>query len=111
MLTRIILLLLTLILPASGFAAQSTAPASASRLIVVGGNSNYPPYQFLDKYGQPAGYIVDLTKAIASVRGMQVEIRLGDFGAILKQLDSGEVDVLEGLSFSETRAREFDFST
>ncbi|QWV97346.1 transporter substrate-binding domain-containing protein [Geomonas nitrogeniifigens] len=111
MLTRIILLLLTLILPASGFAAQSTAPASASRLIVVGGNSNYPPYQFLDKYGQPAGYIVDLTKAIASVMGMQVEIRLGDFGAILKQLDSGEVDVLEGLSFSETRAREFDFST
>lgn len=89
----------------------ATTPRNTQRVIVVGGNSNYPPYQFLDKYGQPAGYLVDLTKAISSVMGMQVEIRLGDFGGILKQLDGGEVDILEGLSFSENRARDYEFST
>lgn len=81
-----------------------------SRLIVVGGNSNYPPYQFIGKNGQPDGYIVDLTKAIASVMGMKIDIRLGDFGGILKELESGRIDILEGLSYSESRARYYDFS-
>lgn len=87
------------------------APGRDLRVIVVGGNSNYPPYQFLDHNGEPRGFIVDLTRAIARVMGMQIEIRLDDFGKILKELDSGEVDILEGLSYSDARAREYDFST
>ena len=45
--------------------------------IVVGGDRDYPPYEFLDKNGQPAGYNVDLTRAIAEVMGMKVEFRFG----------------------------------
>ena len=89
--------------------AKQAAPDNA-HTIVVGGNSNYPPYQFIDKNGQPAGYIVDLTKAIASVMGMKVDIRLGDFGEILKELESGKIDILEGLSYSESRTQHYDFS-
>ncbi|QXE90074.1 transporter substrate-binding domain-containing protein [Geomonas subterranea] len=110
MLTRILLLLIVLGLTASGVHAEPP-PGRDLSVIVVGGNSNYPPYQFLDKNGHPAGYIVDLTKAIARVMGMQVEIRLDDFGKILKELDSGDIDILEGLSYSEARAKEYDFST
>ncbi len=90
---------------------QAAHPSpDSSRLIVVGGNSNYPPYQFIGKNGQPDGYIVDLTKAIANVMGMTVDIRLGDFGEILKELESGRIDILEGLSYSESRAQYYDFS-
>ncbi|UPU36175.1 transporter substrate-binding domain-containing protein [Geomonas paludis] len=110
MLTRILLLLIVLCLPVPGAYAEQTSGRDL-RVIVVGGNSNYPPYQFLDKSGQPAGYIVDLTRAIARVMGLQVEIRLGDFGKILKELDRGDIDILEGLSYSEARAKEYDFST
>ena len=33
--------------------------------IWVGGDSNYPPYEYLDKAGLPAGYNVELTRAVA----------------------------------------------
>jgi len=45
--------------------------------VVVGGDRDYPPYEFLDSNGQPAGFNVDLTRAIAKVMGMRVEFRLG----------------------------------
>lgn len=86
------------------------ANAEKTRVIVVGGNSNYPPYQFIDKNGQPAGYIVDLTKAIANVMGMKIDIRLGNFGEILKGLENEKIDILEGLSYSESRAKSYEFS-
>ncbi len=105
------LLLLAVLALIVSSAHAGPAPGRDLRVIVVGGNSNYPPYQFLDKTGEPRGFIVDLTRAIARVMGMQIEIRLDDFGKILKELDSGEVDMLEGLSYSDARAQEYDFST
>ncbi|ACD97323.1 integral membrane sensor signal transduction histidine kinase [Trichlorobacter lovleyi SZ] len=89
--------------------AEQATPDNA-HVIVVGGNSNYPPYQFIGKNGQPDGYIVDLTKAIAGVMGMKIDIRLGDFGGILDELENGRIDILEGLSYSESRAQHYDFS-
>jgi ABC-type amino acid transport substrate-binding protein len=42
---------------------------SESQKIVVGGDYNYPPYEFIDEAGEPAGYNVDLTRAVAEVFG------------------------------------------
>ncbi len=78
--------------------------------IIVGGNKDYPPYEFLDKDGNPVGYNVDLTKAIADVMGMRVRFRLGAWVDVRKALDAGEVDVLQGMSYSEGRAKVVDFS-
>lgn len=78
--------------------------------IVVGGDRDYPPYEFIDKNGQPAGFNVELTKAIADVMGMKVEFRLGGWSEMRSALQDGQVDVLEGMSFSEERAKEVDFS-
>ena len=83
----------------------------ASRpVIIVGGNRAYPPYEFLDKNGQPAGYNVDLTKAIADVMGMKVEFRFGGWSEIRNALMDGSVGVLQGISFSEERTRTLSFS-
>ena len=81
------------------------------RPIVVGGDRDYPPYEFLDKNGQPAGYNVDLTRAIAEVMGMQVEFRLGAWNEMRTALAEGRVDILQGMSYSETRTQaEVDFT-
>ena len=45
------------------------APGNNPPEIVVGGDHNYPPYEFLDENQQPAGFNVDLTRAIAEVNG------------------------------------------
>jgi polar amino acid transport system substrate-binding protein len=99
-----------LLLPPSGEAAAG--PASAGRaVVVVGGDSDYPPYEFIDKQGKPAGFNVDLTRAIAAVMGLEVEIRLGPWDGMRRALDSGEVDIVQGMAFSRQRTGEVDFST
>jgi polar amino acid transport system substrate-binding protein len=85
------------------------APAAPLR-VVVGADRDYPPYEFIDKGGQPAGYNVDLTRAIADVMGMTVEFRFGGWAEMRAGLMSGEIDVLQGISFSESRAAYLDFA-
>lgn len=78
--------------------------------LVVGGDNQYPPYEFLDDRNQPTGFNVDLTRAIAKVMGMPVEIRLGNWGQMRQALAAGQVDVLQGMVSTEERATEVDFS-
>ncbi|MDR3581360.1 MAG: transporter substrate-binding domain-containing protein [Oryzomonas sp.] len=82
----------------------------APHVIVVGGDRDYPPYEFIDKNGQPAGFNVELTKAIADVMGMKVEFKLGGWSEQRSALQNGHVDVLEGMSLSEERVKEVEFS-
>lgn len=86
------------------------APPAPVTTVVVGGDRDYPPYEFLDKDGQPSGYNVELTRAIANVMGMKVEFRLGGWSEMREALQSGKIDVLQGMSYSEERAGEVDFS-
>ena len=84
--------------------------ASSQRIVIVGGDRDYPPYEFLDKNGKPAGYNVDLTKAIADVMGMKVEFRFGGWSEMRNALLDGSVGVLQGISYSEDRTRTLSFS-
>ncbi|AAR36150.1 transporter substrate-binding domain-containing protein [Geobacter sulfurreducens] len=102
--------LAALVLVAVGTASAADAPRDRHRTIVVGGDRDYPPYEFIDQNGKPAGYNVELTRAIAEVMGMTVEFRLGAWSEMFSALKSGRVDVLQGISWSEKRARQIDFT-
>ncbi|MFC3283941.1 transporter substrate-binding domain-containing protein [Litchfieldella rifensis] len=78
--------------------------------IVVGGDHYHPPYEFLDEDGQPAGYNVELTRAIAEVMGIDVRIELATWGDMRERLENGEIDALQGMSYSDERAEQFDFA-
>ena len=103
---------LTLLLAAAprGGRAQPLEPAEAPSRVVVGADRDYPPYEFLDRAGKPAGYNVDLTRAIGEVMGMSIEFRFGKWSEIRAGLMSGEIDALQGISYSEERARDLDFA-
>ncbi|MCE5263402.1 MAG: transporter substrate-binding domain-containing protein [Deltaproteobacteria bacterium] len=96
----------------AGFAPSTAAgePAPEDRPIIVGGNSNYPPYEFIGKDGQPAGFNIDLTRAVAKVMGMNVQIRLGTYEERIMSLAEGRIDAMGGFSYSDERATLFDFS-
>lgn len=91
-------------------AVRAQAPEPVPPVVVVGGDRDYPPYEFLDANGAPAGYNVDLTRAIAEVMGLRVEVRLGGWSEMRGGLQAGRVDVLQGMSFSEDRARTLELS-
>ena len=102
-------LLLLLLLTAGTALAQGGARGKPA--VVVVGDFNYPPYEFIDKQGQPAGFNVELTRAIAEVMGLNAVISLGPWNEMRQGLDGGTVDIVQGMAFSAQRTGEVDFST
>lgn len=107
---RAVLSVIVFLVATGGVLSGVAMAAPGAGMIVVGGDRDYPPYEFVDKNGHPAGFNVDLTRAIAEVMGMKVEIRLGGWSEMLNALKAGKVDILEGMSYSADRARWVDFS-
>lgn len=106
--------LLLVLLSAFPLQCQANPPSSPvttdDALVIVGGDHYYPPYEFLDDNGQPTGFIVELTQAIAEVMGFKVEIHLGDWGDMRRALQDGDVDILQGVAYLEERLDELDFT-
>ena len=84
--------------------------SKAKTLVVVGGDRNDPPYEFIDSNGQPSGFNVDLTRAIAEVMGLKVEIRLGDWAKMRTALTNKKIDLLQSVPNSDYRSKLLDFS-
>jgi len=76
----------------------------------IGGDYNYPPYEYLDPDGLPTGYNVELSQAVARVMGMEINIQLGSWGDMRQALDHGDVDILMGMAHTRERLSEVDFS-
>ncbi len=82
----------------------------SNRPIVVGGDRDYPPYEFLDKHGKPVGYNVDLVRAVARELDLNIEIRLGRWRERIRALAEGRIDLIQGMFYSSQRDKKFDFS-
>jgi two-component system sensor histidine kinase EvgS len=80
------------------------------RRIIVGGDEHYPPFEYLDKNGNPAGFNVELTRRIAREMGLDVEIRLGPWTEMVTKLERGEIDAVQGMFYSVERDHKFDFT-
>ncbi len=78
--------------------------------ILVGGDFNYPPYEYLDENGQPAGYNVDLTRAIARHLGIAVNIQLAPWGDVRKKLENNQIDLVQGMFYSTEREKTLSFT-
>lgn len=81
-----------------------------NRRIVIGGDHNYPPFEFIDEDGNAAGLNVDVTRAIGRAIGQDFAIRLGNWAEIVDDLENGKIDALQGMLYSTERDRKFDFS-
>jgi PAS domain S-box-containing protein len=83
---------------------------SADSIIVIGGDKNYPPYEYLDENGEPAGYNIDLSRAIAEEMGLHVEFRLDEWAVIRSGLETGTIDAVAGMFYSPQRDLTFDYT-
>lgn len=81
------------------------------RVVHIAADYNYPPYEFTDEGGNPAGYNVELSYAIAEVMGFQIELTMTDWKSAYAGLLDGTYDVLQGIAHSEERAKLIKFSS
>jgi PAS domain S-box-containing protein len=90
-------------------AAPTSDSRSSPRIVVVGGDHDNPPYEFL-KNGVPTGFNVELIQAVAEVMNFKAVVRLGPWSEVRKSLEAGELDALAGMYYTAERAKGVDFS-
>lgn len=81
-----------------------------NRKIIISGDNNSPPFEFIDENGQPQGFNVDITRAVAAATGMDYEIRLMPWSDALKALENGTVDAIETMVYTKKRDEKFAFT-
>ena len=72
--------------------------------------NNYYPYTFLNDSGEPAGFSVDIARAVAAAMDLELEIRADRWDKAVKELEAGSIDLLPMMAYSTERDRIFDFS-
>ncbi|HZW58898.1 MAG TPA: transporter substrate-binding domain-containing protein, partial [Woeseiaceae bacterium] len=93
----------------AGGAARAAAPEPLrDGVIVFGGEAAYPPFEWLDQ-GTARGSNIDIQDALAQAGGVQAEHRLADWPDVLRELESGRVDVV-AMFKSPQRAERYQFS-
>ena len=76
----------------------------AAGVLVVGSDLVFEPMEFL-KDGKPAGFDLDLAQAIADRLGLRLEFRQTDWGKLLDQVQSRDID-LAMASITDKAARQ-----
>ncbi|MEX0985916.1 MAG: transporter substrate-binding domain-containing protein [Bacteroidales bacterium] len=78
--------------------------------IDAGAEPEYPPFCFLDEFGNPDGFAVDVFKAAARSVNIQFEFKVGVWGQIREDLALGKVDALPFVGRTPEREDQFDFT-
>lgn len=81
------------------------AAIKSSGVLTVGMDDTYAPNEFKDANGNPTGWDVDLTNAIAAKLGLKAQYNIAKFDNILPSITGGKDDI--GVSsFTDTVERE-----
>lgn len=78
--------------------------------LVVAGDQNYPPFEFIGDGGDFRGINVDVMKAIEIETGIELELQPMAWEEAKKALLDGRVDAIEGMVKTDEREKYFDFS-
>lgn len=95
----------------SGVAAQDVSPGAAAASaslppLVYVGDRDFPPYEYLDDQGQPAGFNVAVAREIARTLDRPLVVRLAPWAEAYGRLASGDGD-MGTLGHSPERANRF----
>jgi PAS domain S-box-containing protein len=91
-------------------AAGGESSSTKRRLVVYGGDRDFPPYEWLDELGKPRGFNIDLMRAIAAGAGFDVAFELDRWDLIRHGFEVEErIDVTD-MYWSEERAKTLDYA-
>ncbi|SCX76528.1 transporter substrate-binding domain-containing protein [Alkaliphilus peptidifermentans] len=81
------------------------------RMLIIGGDKNFPPYEFVDDDGEYRGFNVDLMRALALELGVEVKLQPMEWLQAHRALQSQEIDAVQGMNFNKQREEIYNFST
>ena len=80
------------------------------KIIQVGADNAYFPFEYLNDERNPAGFDIDLLQALAKESDFEIQITTGDWFIIKDQMKNGDFDMLAGMYYNPDRAEIYDFS-
>ena len=92
------------------FTPEEQAWLASHGPIVFVSQSNYPPFEFLQKDGSLDGICVELAHWMATEMGLQIRFVSMSFQEAQQAVLSGSADVITSLFYSDKRAVTFSFS-
>lgn len=104
---RFILLLGLLLICAPTLNAAVSADDSLTVRVGIYENS---PKIFTDEEGNASGFWPDIIEYIAAEEGWQIDYVPGSWTECLDRLESGEIDVMPDVAYTEERGELYDFS-
>jgi polar amino acid transport system substrate-binding protein len=89
----------------------SGCAGTSKKVLRVGMELAYPPFETKDASGQPDGVSVGIAKAFAESMGMTAEIQNIAWDGLIPSLQSGKVDVvISSMTITAKREEQVDFS-
>ncbi|MEK3988912.1 MULTISPECIES: transporter substrate-binding domain-containing protein [Robertmurraya] len=110
----LITLILTLVLAACGQNNESGNGEAGEdkKVLTMGTSADFAPFESRNTSGEVEGFDIDLAKYIADELGYELKIEDMKFDGLIGALQANRVDlVLSGMSATEKRAQNVDFST
>lgn len=96
--------------PAGSTPASST-PATPGRVITVGTEAAYPPFEDTTSEGNIVGFDIDVVTEIANRSHLQVRFQNAQFQAIIPSVQSGQFDLgASAFTITNERKQQVDFS-
>jgi polar amino acid transport system substrate-binding protein len=93
------------------FLSFSLAQDLGGRVITIGSDTTYPPFEFVDEAGNVVGFDVDVMNAICERVNCVPQFVTTAWDGIFAALAAGEFDmVVSGVTITEERARIVEFS-
>ncbi len=81
------------------------------KVLKVGMELAYPPFEMSDKDGNPSGVSVDFAKALGKYLGREVVIENIAWDGLIPSLKTGKVDlIISSMTITEERKKSIDFS-
>lgn len=94
-----------------GCGSDSPSNSPAGKVLRVGAETTFPPFEFADDKGNYAGFDLDLIHAIADEMGYTVEFKSMGFDALIPALNSGQIDtIISAMSITDERKQTVLFS-
>lgn len=81
----------------------------ADRPIIIKGEFNYPPYEFINELGEPDGFNVEIVEAIMKELNFPYTLVLEPWKQVIDELQQGKIDLVTGMMYTNERAKEFKF--
>ncbi len=90
---------------------QKTEVKVEKKVLKVGMELAYPPFEMSDKDGTPSGVSVDFAKALGAHLGREVIIENIAWDGLIPSLKTGKVDlIISSMTITEERKKSIDFS-